>query len=80
MHKLPYSHEQGATYMTNLLFPLLCASNRRPQSYYHVVQRGETLWQIAAQYEIEPDNLIASNPQIKNPDMIFPGQVITVPL
>jgi morphogenetic protein associated with SpoVID len=45
----------------------------------HVIQRGETLWQIAQQYRIDFNALIFENPQIQNPDMIFPGQVIIIP-
>ena len=45
----------------------------------HVVQRGESLWQISLQYGVTLEALIAANLQIKDPDMIFPGQVIIIP-
>ena len=43
----------------------------------HVVQRGETLFQIAKKYGLTVNMLLAANPNIKNPSLIMPGQVIT---
>jgi len=45
----------------------------------HVIQQGETLWQISQQYNVPLDALIESNPQITDPDLIFPGQIIIIP-
>jgi|GEM_PF-2402302 len=45
----------------------------------HVVQPGESLWEIAQKYGIHPEYLFRANPQVRNPDMIFPGQIIIVP-
>ena len=45
----------------------------------HVVQQGESLWQISQQYGITLEELIEANLQIRNPDLIFPGQVIIIP-
>ena len=46
----------------------------------YVVQPGDTLYEIAGLYHVSLENLIKANPQIKNPDMIFPGQIIRVPI
>lgn len=45
----------------------------------HVVVRGDTMWKIAVKYQIGTAELIAANPQIKNPDLIYPGDVLAVP-
>ncbi|WP_216209064.1 Gmad2 immunoglobulin-like domain-containing protein [Amycolatopsis aidingensis] len=49
----------------------------------HVVQPGETLWSIAAQYYGSGNlyhRLVAANPgTITNPNVIHPGDVIRVP-
>lgn len=45
----------------------------------YTVQKGDSLWKIAVKYEIGLDELIAANPQIKNPDLIYPDQVINIP-
>ncbi len=45
----------------------------------HTVVRGDTMWKIAAKYQVGTSELIGANPQIANPDLIYPGQVLTVP-
>lgn len=45
----------------------------------HTVQSGDTLAQIASQYGVDLPTLIHNNPQIQNPDRIFPGQSVHVP-
>lgn len=43
-----------------------------------VVVSGDTLWKIARQAGISLPQLLAINPQISNPDLIYPGQNINV--
>jgi spore coat assembly protein SafA len=50
-------------------------SNGRP----YTVQPGDTLFEIARQYGLPLSVLIAANPQISDPDLIFPGQTIFIP-
>lgn len=45
--------------------------------WYTVVQ-GDTLWGIAHRYGVDLTSLIALNPQIKNPNLIYPGQKVRV--
>jgi LysM repeat protein len=45
----------------------------------HVVQRGETLSQIAAANGTSVAALRAANPQIANPNRIYPGDQINIP-
>lgn len=45
----------------------------------HTVVRGDSLWKIAVKYQVGVSELIAANPQIANPDLIYPGQIITIP-
>lgn len=54
--------------------PQSAASNAR----YHTVVQGETLWGIARRYGLTLEALIALNPQIKNPNLIYPGQKVRV--
>ena len=42
----------------------------------HVVQKGDCLWHIAKTYITSVKDLLAKNPNIKNKDLIFPGQII----
>ena len=45
----------------------------------HTVRRGDTLSGIAQQNGVSLQELLASNPQIKNPDLIHPGQQVNLP-
>ena len=46
---------------------------------YHTVIRGDTMWKIASKYEVGTQEVIDANTQIKNPDLIYPGDILTVP-
>jgi uncharacterized YkwD family protein/spore coat assembly protein SafA len=48
------------------------------QSLY-TVKSGDSLWKIAVKYQIGLSEIIAANPQIKNPALIYPSQKITIP-
>ena len=43
---------------------------------YYVVKKGDTLSGIAAKHHTTLKNLVALNPHIKNPNLIYPGDVI----
>ena len=50
-----------------------------PDTY--VVKKGDTLWDIAAKFLKDPfkwTELWKQNPNVKNPNLIFPGDVIKV--
>lgn len=46
---------------------------------YHTVARGDTMWRIAVRYQVGTSEIIAANPQIENPDRIYPGDRIVIP-
>ena len=45
----------------------------------HTVVRGDTMWKIAVRYEVGLSEIKSANPQIANPDLIYPGQVLNIP-
>jgi uncharacterized YkwD family protein/spore coat assembly protein SafA len=45
----------------------------------HTVVSGDSLWKIAVRYEVGLSEIKAANPQIKNYDLIYPGQTIHIP-
>lgn len=58
--------------MTALTAPAFAAQ-------YHTVVRGDTMWRIAVRYQVGTNEIIAANPQIENPDLIYPGDRIVIP-
>ncbi len=61
-----------------LIFILLFSPSVFAQSTY-TVQRGDSIWKIAVKHQVGMSEIIAANPQIKNPSLIYPGQKITIP-
>lgn len=47
---------------------------------YYVVKRSDTLNKIAKTYDCEVSDILILNPDIKNPNKIYVGQKITVPI
>ncbi|MFC2949747.1 LysM peptidoglycan-binding domain-containing protein [Virgibacillus sediminis] len=45
----------------------------------YIVQPGDSLSSIARNFHTTADILLSLNPQIQNPDLIYPGQVIFIP-
>ena len=45
----------------------------------HIVQKGDTLWNLAKKYGVSFDELKKNNSQLSNPDMIMPGMKIKIP-
>ena len=45
----------------------------------HTVVRGDTMWKLAVAYQVGTSEIISANPQVVNPNLIYPGQVLRVP-
>ena len=52
------------------------AASSAPQ--YHRVVKGDTLWALAKTYGLTLSELIALNPQIKNPNLVYVGDEVRV--
>lgn len=72
----------------NMIFPgdVLCVPGfRRPVTCppgfdgRYEVRFGDTLFSVARMFNIGVDQLIAANPHIPNPNVIFPFDVLCVP-
>lgn len=46
----------------------------------YTVKPGDSLWIISVKYQVGLSEIIAANPQIKDPHWIYPGDKVTVPL
>lgn len=62
--------------MALLLFSVTTVS---ASALSHTVVKGDTMWKVAARYEVGTSEVINANPQISNPNLIYPGQVLTIP-
>ena len=45
----------------------------------HTVVSGDSLWKIASKYQVGLSEIKSANPQIRNYDLIYPGQIINIP-
>lgn len=50
--------------------------NAKPKTYS--VKKGDTMWAIAKRNGMSLDQLVKKNPQIKNPNLIYPGNKINL--
>lgn len=50
------------------------------QSDTYIVKSGDTLWKISKKYKIGLSEIINANSQFDNPDLIYPGDRVTIPL
>ncbi len=50
-----------------------------PNGQLYTVKSGDTMFFIANQFYISLQSLINANPQIADPNLIYPGQVICIP-
>lgn len=62
-----------------LVLALLLAFPAYAQTKTHTVKSGDTMWKIAVKYQLGISEIISANPQIKNPNLIYPGQKINIP-
>ena len=59
------------------LFSVLTLSTSASST--HTVVKGDTMWKIAVTYQVGLDEIKSSNPHIKNPNLIYPGDIINIP-
>src|SRR5690606_30175023 len=67
----------------NLIYPgqkirISGSASLSSKAQYYTVKKGDTLSHIAVRYKTTVSNLVKLNPNIKNPNLIYPGQRIRV--
>ena len=62
-----------------LLLSLVLSLPASAATLSHTVAKGDTMWKIASKYQVGTSEIISANPQISNPNLIYPGQVLTIP-
>jgi uncharacterized YkwD family protein/spore coat assembly protein SafA len=69
----------AATAAALLLTAALSAPTAAAAGLTHKVSPGDTMWKLAVQYQVGTGEIIAANPQVENPNLIYPGQVLNIP-
>ncbi|MBC2580876.1 SafA/ExsA family spore coat assembly protein [Clostridium sp. DJ247] len=63
----------------SILSLIVFSTTAHAQALSYTVVPGDSMWKIAVKNQIGISELISANPQIKNPSMIMPGQVLSIP-
>lgn len=61
------------------LLSLICIPSISFAQQIHTVLPGDTLWKISVRYQVGLSEIISANPQFRNPNLIYPGQKVTIP-
>ena len=62
-----------------ILLTAICILPASAASLTHTVAKGDTMWKLAVKYQVGTSEIIEANPQISNPNLIYPGQILTIP-
>ncbi|PFA68671.1 hypothetical protein CN378_06495 [Bacillus sp. AFS015802] len=63
---------------SSLFFSLFDLHITNAESTY-TVKKGDTFWTISRKFRIGLSELIGANPQVSDPNIIYPGQNVTIP-
>lgn len=69
-------------FLTGCAALLLCASctlSASAAGLTHTVVKGDTMWKLAVRYEVGTREIMDANPQISDPNLIYPGQILAIP-
>ncbi len=79
-HWQAYAYVEGklAAVYSNL-FLVTSSNSNGGNTCNYTIQRGDTLQKIAYKYNTTVQAILAVNPQIVNPNLVYPGQVIVIP-
>ena len=55
------------------------SDGKQAEQTVYTVRKGDTLWGITKRYGVALTALIAANPGIRNPNLIYPGDKVVIP-
>lgn len=67
------------TAMSATVLAVVLSTSAFAANLTHTVVKGDTMWKLAVKYQVGTSEIIAANPQISNPNLIYPGQRLTIP-
>ena len=62
-----------------LLFVWLCFEGNVYAISKYTVQSGDTIWKISLKHNVDLEGLLRENPQVVNPNIIYPGDTLFLP-
>ena len=68
-----------ATFITASALTAALTVSAAAANLSHTVVAGDTMWKLAVKYQVGTSEIIAANPQIANPNLIYPGQILNIP-
>lgn len=66
-------------FVSAVLAGSLLVPSAQAASISHKVAAGDTMWKLAVKYQVGTSEIIQANPQVSNPNLIYPGQVLNIP-
>jgi len=63
----------------SLLLPSFATPAHAESSTVYTVQRGDSVWKIAVRYHVGVAEIATAN-HLRNPNLIYPGQKLVIPL
>ena len=67
------------TVCASLILAAACTLPAHAADIRHTVVSGDTMWKLAVRYQVGISEIIGANPQVENPDLIYPGQILKIP-
>ena len=71
--------KKTASLVLSIVFTLMITALIVSAATYHTVVKGDTMWRIANKYEVGLSEIKSANTHVRNPDLIYPGQMLTIP-
>lgn len=68
-----------AALLTALILTAALTVSAAAADLSHTVVPGDTMWKLAVKYQVGTSEIISANPQIANPNLIYPGQILNIP-
>lgn len=68
------------TLLLTVIMVIQMPQTTHAQTDTYTVKSGDTLWKISQRYQIGLSEIINANRGISNPDLIYPGDRVTIPL
>ncbi len=70
--------KKSILFLTAILQLTTALPSHAQETKRYTVVSGDSMWKIAVKHEVGVSEIISANPQIENPNLIYPGQVLHI--